>query len=50
MIISEKQILALIKLLKIALDDNLSNYGRNQANKLLDLIEFQQSEQLKVVE
>jgi hypothetical protein len=50
MIISEKQIMQLIDLFKIALDENLTPYGLQEAKKLLETIENQQSEELKVIE
>lgn len=50
MIISEKQIMQLIDLFKIAIEDNLTPYGKQEAEKLLAKIEHQQSEELKVIE
>lgn len=50
MIVSEKQIMQLIDLFKIAIEENLTPFGRQEANELLITIENQQSEELKVIE
>jgi hypothetical protein len=50
MIINEKQIMQIIDLFKIAIEDNLTPAGYEEANLLLKAIEDQQSEELKVVE
>ena len=49
MIISEKQLVLLIKYLEIALKDNLSGFGKESAKKLLAAIINQQSDELKTV-
>lgn len=50
MIISEKQIMQLMDLLKIAIEENLTPSGYDEANNLLKQIENQQSQELKVIE
>lgn len=50
MIINEKQILQLVRILELLLDDNLSEHGKDTAQLLIDDIVNQQSEELKVIE
>ena len=50
MIISEKQIMQLMQAAKLAVEDNLSEYGKKQTNALLDIIMNQQSDELKEIE
>tara|TARA_R110000868_G_scaffold335547_1_gene596411 strand:+ start:8232 stop:8384 length:153 start_codon:yes stop_codon:yes gene_type:complete len=50
MIISEKQIMFIVKYLQNALDNNLSIVDEEHAKILLEQIADQQSEELKVVE
>ena len=49
MIISEKQIMQLIHLLREAIHDNLSDYGKAESQRLIDTIYMQQSEELKEI-
>lgn len=49
MIISEKQIIQLIDLLKGAIESNLTPHGFQEALDLIHKIEGQQSEELKEV-
>ena len=49
MIISEKQIMLLIKYLEISLDGNITPYGEKAANELLaDIINQQPSEKKEI--
>ncbi len=49
MIISEKQIMQLIHLIRESINDNLSIYGKAESQKLIDIIYMQQSEELKEI-
>lgn len=50
MIISEKQIMLLIKYLEISIDGNLTSHGEMAANQLLEDIINQQSQELKNIQ
>lgn len=49
MLISEKQLMQLLDLFRAAIENNLTPYGLQAANKLLHTIENQQSDQLKEI-
>ncbi|HAT2149819.1 hypothetical protein SDA16_06925 [Legionella pneumophila serogroup 1] len=49
MIISEKQIILLVKFLELAIDHDLTPQGYKEAVTLLNEIEKQQSEELKEI-
>lgn len=49
MIISEKQIQQLIHLLRESINDNLSDYGKRESQRIIDTIAMQQSEELKEI-
>lgn len=50
MIISERQIMQLIHLLRESIQDNLSDFGKSESQRLIDSIAMQQSDELKVIE
>ncbi len=47
MIISDKQIMQLLHLLRESIADNLSDFGKSESQKLIDKIYIQQSDELK---
>jgi len=47
MIISDDQIMKLIHLLREAINDNISDYGKSEAQKLIDTVCMQQSIELR---
>ncbi len=49
MIISDKQIMQLLHLLRESIKDNLSDFGKSEAQKLIDKIYIQQSDELKEI-
>ena len=50
MIISEKQIMLLMKYLEVSIDGNITPYGIERANQLLADIINQQSQDLRAIE